>query len=205
MDLRRLYREKEQEIKGRLRDFEMAGYRPPRELFPELCFCLLTPGTKAEQADRMIKHLVDTGLLYQGSEQEIAKVLQKRVRFHNAKARHIVAARALLADERFRLALLREPAKAREFLVRNVRGMGYKEASHFLRNVGKGEGLAILDRHVLRNLVQYRALQRAPASMTPQRYLEIEEKVRSFARKLGIPMEELDLLLWSKETGRIFK
>jgi len=41
--------------------------------------------------------------------------------------------------------------------------------------------------------------------LTKKRYLEIEEKVRRFSREIDIPMGELDLLLWSKETGWIFK
>ncbi len=87
----------------------------------------------------------------------------------------------------------------------NVNGLGYKEASHFLRNVGLGEEFAILDRHILRNLKDFGVLPEIPISLTKKRYLEIEEKVRRFSREIGIPMGELDLLLWSKETGWIFK
>jgi len=38
-----------------------------------------------------------------------------------------------------------------EWLVKNLTGLGYKEAGHFLRNIGSGK-IAILDRHILRNL-----------------------------------------------------
>ena len=34
---------------------------------------------------------------------------------------------------------------------------------------------------------------------------EIEEKLKIFAKKVNIPVEELDLLWWSEEEGTIFK
>jgi len=86
-----------------------------------------------------------------------------------------------------------------------VKGLGYKEASHFLRNIGLGEEFAILDRHILRNLKDLQVIPEIPATLTRKRYLEIEEKVRRLAKDIGIPMGHLDLLLWSKETGHIFK
>ena len=84
-------------------------------------------------------------------------------------------------------------------------GLGYKEASHFLRNIGLGEEFAILDRHILRNLARLKVIPEVPVSITKKRYLEIEEKLRRFAADIGIPVAELDLLFWSKETGWIFK
>lgn len=84
-------------------------------------------------------------------------------------------------------------------------GLGYKEAGHFLRNVGLGEDLAILDRHILKNLVLLGVIDEVPASLTKRRYLEIERRMIEFSKKTGIPMGHLDLLLWSKETGEIFK
>src|SRR5439155_1300502 len=88
---------------------------------------------------------------------------------------------------------------------KHVMGLGYKEASHFLRNIGLGEEFAILDRHILRNLARLKVIPEVPASITKKRYLEIEEKLRRFAADISIPMAELDLLFWSKETGWIFK
>ena len=83
--------------------------------------------------------------------------------------------------------------------------MGYKESSHFLRNVGFGDDIAILDRHIMKNLVKYGVIEEIPKSLTDKKYLEIEEKMRKFASGVGIPMAHLDLLWWSEETGEIFK
>ena len=83
--------------------------------------------------------------------------------------------------------------------------MGYKEASHFLRNIGLGKDLAILDRHILRNLQNLGVINEIPKTLSKNKYLEIEEKMRVFSKNIGIPLDHLDLLLWFKQTGRIFK
>ncbi|MDM7912425.1 MAG: DNA lyase, partial [Methanotrichaceae archaeon] len=82
---------------------------------------------------------------------------------------------------------------------------GYKEASHFLRNIGLGGDLAILDRHILKNLALLGVIDGIPASPSKKMYLEIESKMIEFSRKAKIPMSHLDLLLWYKEAGEIFK
>src|SRR5438445_10756870 len=97
------------------------------------------------------------------------------------------------------------PFKLREWLVENVKGFGYQEASHFLRNIGLGEGFAILDRHILRNLNRLGVIPEIPPTITKKRYLEIEEKLRRFAAEIGIPFADRELLVWSRETGWIFK
>ena len=83
--------------------------------------------------------------------------------------------------------------------------MGYKEASHFLRNIGFADYLAILDRHILKNLKIFGIIEEIPKSLSKKKYLEIEEKMRNLANEVNIPLSHLDLLFWSKETGEIFK
>jgi len=94
--------------------------------------------------------------------------------------------------------------QAREWLVKNVKGIGYKEASHFLRNVGF-DNLAILDRHVLSVLHEYGLIDEVPRSLTCGRYLEIEEKLVELSEKLGLTLGELDLYLWYLKTGEVLK
>jgi len=36
-------------------------------------------------------------------------------------------------------------------------------------------------------------------------YLEIEQKFIDFSKEVGIDIDELDLLLWSRKNGRILK
>ena len=84
-------------------------------------------------------------------------------------------------------------------------GLGYKEASHFLRNIGLGEDLAILDRHILKNLVLLGVIDEVPSSLSRKTYLDIERRMTEFSKRLGINMGQLDLLLWYKEAGEVFK
>ena len=201
---------KEREIRVRLDDFRRIGRRPDRDLFHELCFCLLAIQTKARGSDAAVRGLLEEDLLWSGDERSIASWLRHRVRFHNHKASYLVRARdRFFADGKptLRAALdrLGSPEATRAWLVDEVDGLGMKEASHLLRNIGRGESLAILDRHILRNLVRHRVIARVPTTLTPRRYLAIEARMHRFAEHVGISVAALDLLLWSRETGEIFK
>ncbi|MGL6024544.1 MAG: N-glycosylase/DNA lyase, partial [Cetobacterium sp.] len=93
----------------------------------------------------------------------------------------------------------------REWIVKNIRGMSYKEASHFLRNIGFGDDLAILDRHILKNLVRLEVINEIPKTITPKLYKEIENKLREYCKEVQIPMVNMDLILWYLEAKDIFK
>ena len=83
--------------------------------------------------------------------------------------------------------------------------MGYKEASHFLRNIGLGEDLAILDRHILKNLKFTGVIKDIPKAMTKEQYFNIENKMKKLSQRSKIPLGHLDLVMWYKEAGEIFK
>ncbi len=208
--IRRELASKEDAIRARLADFREAGRQSDEALFGELCFCLLAIQTKARGADAALREIVRSQVLWKGDAREIAAMLRQRVRFHNHKATYIVAARGRFFGEgraslRAALNQFTSSGEARMWLVAEVDGLGLKEASHFLRNIGRGEDLAILDRHVLRNLVLHGVIGRMPRSVTPRRYLEIESRMARFAESLGISVGVLDLIFWSRETGEIFK
>ncbi len=84
-------------------------------------------------------------------------------------------------------------------------GLGYKEASHFLRNIGWGDELAILDRHILKNLRLLGVISQTPASLSKHKYLQIENSLKDLAGHIRISPARLDLIFWCKETGEIFK
>lgn len=201
---------KRDDIEGRLDEFRRVGSMPDERLFEELCFCILAVQSSAHSADAAVRALAGAGLLWPGRQRQLAAFLRHRTRFHNHKAAYIVRARtrffpdsgACLATS---LGGLTDPRTARAWLVREVDGLGWKESSHFLRNIGRGDGLAILDRHILRNLVRLGVIPALPTSLTGRRYLEIEDRMTRFSVRLGIPMAALDLLFWSRETGQIFK
>jgi len=203
------YARQRRDIEARLAHFESVGKKGGRALFEELCFCLLTPQSKARSCDSAILELKEKKLLFSGDAAAIARVLSKKTRFHNNKAKYLVEARSTFEVDGF--AALQHHTfsgterHAREYFLENVKGLGLKEASHYLRNIGRGQTLAILDRHILKNLAKEGAIKRVPASLTAKRYLEIEKKMEKFCRKTGVPLARLDLLFWAEETGEIFK
>ena len=208
-ELQVLYRERRDEIQKRLREFKQVLQWRDEDVFAELCFCLLTPQSSAKTCWDAVTKLKQRTLLLKGAPAELEPLL-RQVRFGEGKARYIVEARNMFSKDgslelKPCLASFYNPFELREWLVENVKGLGYKEASHFLRNVGLGEEFAILDRHILRNLNRLGVITEIPATITKRRYLETEEKLRRFAEKIGIPMADLDLLFWSRETGWIFK
>ena len=196
------------EIKNRLRDFRENYRKDDREIFSELCFCILTPQSDAVECDKAIKRLKERGLLFSGSKAQISPHI-KAARFLNNKAQYLVEARSIFKNNGYFCVKPHINRKyifqTREWLVDNVKGIGYKEASHFLRNIGLGEDIAILDTHILKNLKKYRVIKEISKSMTRKRYMDIEDRMRKFADRIRIPMAELDLLFWSKETGVVFK
>ena len=170
----------------------------------ELAFCLCTPQSPAERCRQAVKELKKEGLLKGGSARQIAVVLRKHTRFHNNKAAWIVEARGRLGEV---LEAIRElhgaPRTLREWLVKNVKGLGVKEASHFLRNIGLGEQLAILDVHVVRWMAKngFAEPKDAKKGLTPKRYLEYERLFSEVAKQAGLSILELDCTIWLKGSG----
>ncbi len=208
--LAEVYTSKKEEIISRLREFERIWVESSDEdIFTELAFCLLTPQSRAKSCWEAILAIKDEDLLLAGTADEIKKSL-RCVRFHNKKAQYLVEARKLfLKNGRISIKpLLKGFAdiyECRDWLVRNIKGLGYKEAGHFLRNIGFGEKISILDRHILRNLNLLGVIEVIPESLSRAKYLQIEKDMSAFSKQVRIPLSHLDLLLWYKETGAIFK
>ncbi len=196
-------------IASRLEEFRALWKSASEErLFAEMAFCLLTPQSKARTCWSAVENMVRDNVLLTAPHDVIESYLVG-VRFKRNKASYIVEAREKFCKNgcriRERLSSFSSPFEAREWIVRNVKGYGYKEASHFLRNIGIGEQLAILDRHILKNLKLAGAIQEVPSSLSRKKYLEIERIMTDFSRLIGIPMPHLDLLLWFMEAGEVFK
>lgn len=181
-----------------------------KDIFCELAFCILTPQSKARNAWKAISELRDNSLLFTGSEEEMLPFLNI-VRFNRTKAKNLYILRKQMTDENGKFitkdffSTFNSVFQMREWIVKNIRGMSYKEASHFLRNVGFGQELAILDRHILKNLAALDVIKEVPKTVTPKLYKEIEEKLKEYCKEIDIPMENMDLLLWYLEAKDIFK
>jgi N-glycosylase/DNA lyase len=214
-----LYARVKNELESRLAAFRRVWERGDDcELLAELLFCLLTPAARAHSAWDALNTLREKGLIlrFQGACAEtngrFARIAEElnTVRFRNNKARNLI-----LAENRFmqpgnpsiRTELLRfgTPHEMREWLAATIRGIGYKEASHFLRNIGLYEDIAILDRHVLRNLLRFGVVERVPEGLSRKQYLQTEERMRILAGCMAMPLHHLDMVFWYRETGEIFR
>jgi len=177
-------------VHQRLKEFEKN-----KNLFSELCFCTLTAGASAESGLKCQNALKDK--FHRLNEISLQKELKKLgYRFHN-RAEYI-------NKNQTKISLLNQIRKmdsisARQFLVKHFKGIGMKEASHFLRNIGRKD-VAIIDRHILRSL-GFKDVK----TLNEKKYLEIEKKLEKIAEASRLNLAELDLYLWRDQTGKVLK
>lgn len=188
-------------VKQRIKEFKSFNEKSSKEWFSEMCFCILTANSSAELGMKIQdKH----GLLFFESQYDTLKNILKAEghRFYNKRAEFICSARRY-GNIKEIISRFRSGKEAREWLVRHIKGLGYKEASHFLRNVGFDD-VAILDRHIMRILEEHNLIGEI-RSLTKRRYLEIEKILEKIAEDVGLSLAELDLYLWYMKTGQILK
>jgi len=208
--LKQAYINKKPAIRKRLNDFKKINEEADdNQLFEEMAFCICTAGASAKMGLKSVEAMRD--ILPSGSLKMLRNRLDGVHRFPNARPGYIIHTREYLKNEhgfkiRELLSLFDDPIERRDYLAKNknIKGIGYKEASHFLRNIGCS-GYAILDKHILNTLCEYKVIASVKPPTTRDKYLYTESKLIEFAEKIGIHMDELDLLLWSEKTGEILK
>jgi len=174
-----------------------------KDIFSELCFCILTANYSAEGGIRIQKAL-GTGHETLDERSLAARLRELGHRFPNMRAKFIYRAREHKGILQGKLHTCNS-SDMREWLSSNVLGLGYKEASHFLRNIGITD-LAIIDFHIIDLLVKSGMIEKPRnKTLSKKRYLEIEEVLRGIAEKAGMSLAELDLYLWHMETGKVLK
>jgi N-glycosylase/DNA lyase len=201
--LKVLHFAKQEAIRRRLAEFRAID---PSEYFYECAYCLLTPQTSAENAGKAVEEL--QRLSFHSLPIDPEPILRNRstyIRFHRTKSTNLLKLKEDFPVLLKAMSEYTDPSAKREWLVKNVLGLGYKEATHFLRNIGLNGGLAILDRHILRNLKRYGAIRSVPKSLSRRKYLSLERSFIRFSERIGISLDELDLVFWSMETGMIRK
>ncbi|UCH01038.1 MAG: N-glycosylase/DNA lyase [Deltaproteobacteria bacterium] len=209
-EIKAIYNHKREEIRLRLDEFRKIWRKgTEEEIFAELVFCILTPMSRARSCWAAVENLMRKRVLFAGDISQIGRELNG-VRFIYKKSEYIVeAGKEFLIDGkasiRSMISQINCGREAREWLVQDVKGIGYKEASHFLRNIGFDQNLAILDRHILKNLKFHGVIEEIPDSLSRRSYFEVERRMMKFSKETQIPMSHLDLVMWYKETGEIFK
>ncbi|MGC2235908.1 MAG: N-glycosylase/DNA lyase [Pyrinomonadaceae bacterium] len=202
--------ERREEILKRLAEFDAVWQAGTDErIWEEMVFCFFTGGCSARMGIRSVEAV--RPILLTGNHAELASALVGRHRYPNARAGYIVASREFLQEHcqmrlREKLESFENPLERRDWLVKEkgIKGLGYKEASHFLRNIGF-KGYAILDKHILRSLAELKIIDDPKPPNTRSRYLTVEEKLKNLSNRLEIDFDEMDLVLWSLKTGEILK
>lgn len=198
-----LYAERADEIRRRLDDFARVERS---RWFYEMCFCLMTPQSSAVHASMVQSELESIDFLSNGQDVvEILRMPDRYIRFHHTKHARLHRARSDWSRIESVIAATDVPARDRRNALREmVDGFGMKESSHFLRNIGL-RGLAIIDRHLLTNMVACRIFDDIPSVSTTKRYLDVEQRFGAYCEAIGIDMDEVDLLFWCAQTGHILK
>lgn len=208
--IKQAYFERGAEIRRRIAEFEDIWKNGTDErLWEEMVYCFFTGGCSARMGLNSIEAV--RPILLTGNHEELMNALVGKHRYPRARSGYIVASREFLQADcgmrlREKLSSFNDDLERRDWLVKEkrIKGLGYKEASHFLRNIGL-KGYAILDKHILRSLAELKIISEAKPPNTRQKYLTIEQEVKKLAVRLGIDFDELDLVLWSLKTGEILK
>ena len=175
----------------KLVDAKIKEFKQNKNYFSELCFCLLTANFQAERSIQIQNKLCNKFSTL--SQKQLAAQLKKLGhRFPNKRAEFIYEARKH-----------KKIIQDRDWLVKNIKGLGYKEASHFLRNIGH-TNYALVDFHIIDLLVRNKIIKR-PKTITPKIYLQIENKLQEIADKTNLNQAQLDLYLWYMETSKVLK
>ncbi len=189
-------------IAKRQKQFKAMGVSEPNDIFCEMCFCILTANFNGERTLKM-QEVIGTGFCTFDLQEMTDKLRELGYRFPNTRAQYIHEAqekRDALANA---IKTIKSEFDLREWIVKNVKGLGYKEASHFLRNIGYTDS-AIIDFHIVDLLERQGCIER-PKTLTKRKYLEIESVLRGIGEQAGLNLSELDLYLWYMETGKILK
>jgi len=188
-------------IDNRIKEFKSINKKSNDEIFKEMCFCMLTANYNAEKSIK-IQNQIGECFITDDKKTLEEKLKKYGHRFPSARAGYIHDSKRC-KDKLTDVVNFHDKKTLREWIVNNVKGLGYKESSHFLRNIGFDD-YAIIDFHIVDILVNNNIIER-PKTLTKNKYLEIEDKLREIAKKTDLTLAELDLYLWYMETGKILK
>jgi len=198
-------------------------------LWYELVSCILGSKVPFEQAQAATNHLINNNLLnvndcHQNGLQFEGCIVESltqpiplvfgvsnkyfKYRYPRLRANHIRrSAECIYADNcsiKWILNSTRDPREMRIKIMQSSVGIGPKQSSLFLRNIGFTDRLAILDSHVLRYMFLVGLINvKTQTVSTLTRYQEIEEYLRSYTNRLGANLAYFDTAIWV--TMRVFQ
>ncbi len=123
----------------------------------------------------------------------------RRYRFPNLRAKQIAASWFRFGPQCWEIEQLlnanSSSMEKRSYLVANVPGMGMKQASMFLRDLGCADDLAIIDRHILKYL-DVVGLAKIPSNLGPKNYRKLEDELSRYAKIAGVNLGTFDEAVW---------
>ena len=212
----------EKYVKRRMEEFEQLSkegythydFRPFLDLsfeagiFSELSFCILTANSSASLGIKILAYLGEEGFMGKSLE-ELTNIFKDfGHRYAQQRAERVIEARNKFGEIKKLLEREKNPRVIRQLLADarspyKIKGFGYKEASHFLRNIGFKE-VAIVDRHISRFLIE-NGLLRQVKTVTPKVYIEAERALEDLASHLNLTLGELDLYIFYIKTKKVLK
>lgn len=194
---------------------------PEQQVWNELCFCILSGNVLYDLAKSVVRVMNEKRLFdplwineEKNAEMIIYRELEKpnfepqklngelrKYRYPSKRSQQIVNAAKILYSNndtlKKKLLSFKSDIEARNFLADNIPGLGIKEASHFLRNIGYSDSLAIIDVHMLSFMKKYALLEiEEKFSLTRKMYLRIESILRNFVNFHGLNLAIFDLAVW---------
>jgi N-glycosylase/DNA lyase len=188
--------------------FHIKCEREPHRIWETFVFCILASQVTSEKArkacGRIMSHVpfFDSKTSFTRLEEQIISELKHkdiRHRFPYSKARQIAHswfAFAQVRDEfdEYLLAFSSE-RQARQHVVATFPGLGMKQASMMLRDIGYSNKLAIIDTHILWYFAQSMNLE--TSGVTTKQYLELEDRLIQQADRYRVEPNVLDAAIWA--------
>jgi len=185
--------EEKNELQRTIKQFKRR--KTKEEKFYDLCFCLLAPQTTFKSNRATIFDLIALDFYHREiSRKKLYKVL-RRTRFFRVKTGYLLGLKKVFPEIVEELKRKKSAEAKREYLASNIKGMGLKAASHFLRNLGE-EDLAVIDTHVMKFLGADHS-----QAKTKREYCEIEKEFRKVAKANRMTPAVLDAYIWKTYSG----
>ena len=190
------------------------------ELLSELIACLLGSQVHFDVALAVTRKIKESGLLemydhlcMSSYESAINAILKQpihqpgcpqkisRYRFPNTKANYIARTlRSIYSNGKSLKGYLQSNVssfEARRLIIKLATGIGPKQASLYLRNIGFTDDLAILDTHVLKFMHLCEMINCYKKSISSIKTYEIiESELRKYAQQYDWRLGSLDLAIW---------
>ena len=191
------------------------------ELWYELIACMLGSGVTFEHAQGVAVSLKDSGLLDMEDDPQLADEyeeklysvlnspmhpplrkdgLGRRYRYPRVRAGYISRTAKDIYSRGESLKEILESADntadCRNAIISKALGIGPKQASLFLRNIGYADDLAILDSHVLKFMLIHGMTSEIKSQSNINYYEKIESNLRQYADQMNAKLAHLDTAIW---------